>query len=425
MKIYNTVILGAGVAGIGAAYGARIAKEKNIVLFEQDKTWGGLCGSFEIDGFTFDKAVHLSFSDIETVQKIFYETEYLKHEPEAKNYADGFWIRHPIQNNCYALPIEERIKIIKSFTDRSDVKKEPKNYKEYLVQQFGAYFSENYPERYTKKYWTADADALNCSWCGKRIYVPTFDEVLRCSFTDKTPNTYYAKTMYYPKQGAYKTFFKDIAGKLNIQFDKKVIEIDTELKQIKFSDDSLCVYQNLISTIPLPELCFMCNAVPDSIKKAAENLQASSMCLVSIGFNKIIDMPALWFYVYDEDIPFARAHSPSVKSPANVPVGKSSIQCEIYYSKNKSLLYSDEELKEKTIKAIVDMKIASTQDILFVDVRHIRYANVIFYHNIEKYRKICLDYIKSQHIKTAGRFGSWDYLWSDQSFMSGYKLWQL
>ena len=121
MKIYNTVILGAGVAGIGAAYGARIAKEKNIVLFEQDKTWGGLCGSFEIDGFTFDKAVHLSFSDIETVQKIFYETEYLKHEPEAKNYADGFWIRHPIQNNCYALPIEERIKIIKSFTDRSDV----------------------------------------------------------------------------------------------------------------------------------------------------------------------------------------------------------------------------------------------------------------------------------------------------------------
>jgi len=37
-KIYNTVILGAGVTGIGAAYGASIAKEKNIMLFEQDKT---------------------------------------------------------------------------------------------------------------------------------------------------------------------------------------------------------------------------------------------------------------------------------------------------------------------------------------------------------------------------------------------------
>lgn len=422
MKTYKTVILGAGFAGIGAAYGADVSKEKDIVLFEQDKAWGGLCGSFEIDGFTFDKAVHLSFSDIETVQKIFYKTEHTQHEPESKNYADGFWIRHPIQNNCCALPIEERIRIIKSFADRANSKKKPTNYKEYLVQQFGAYFSEHYPERYTRKYWAADAESLNCSWCGKRIYVPTLDEVLRGAFTDKTPNTYYAKQMRYPEKGAYKTFLTDIVDNLNIQYEKKAIRIHTDLKQIEFSDGSLCAYQNIISTIPLPELCVMCNAVPDSVKKAAKNLQASSMCLVSIGFKKKIHIPALWFYVYDETIPFARAHSPSIKSPANVPVGKSSVQCEIYYSKNQPLLYSDEELKIKTIEAIADMKIASKEDILFADVRHIRYANVIFYHNIEKYRKICMDYIKSQNIKTAGRFGTWDYLWSDQSFMSGYTI---
>ena len=252
--------------------------------------------------------------------------------------------------------------------------------------------------------------------------MPTLDEVLRGAFTDKTPNTYYAKIMCYPKQGAYKTFLVDISNKLNIQFSKKVIKIHPELKQIEFSDNSICTYKALISTVPLPELCNMLYKVPQRILQAAQKLQASSMCLVSIGFKKKVHIPALWFYVYDEDIPFARVHSPSIKSPANVPAGKSSVQCEIYYSKNKPLLYSDEELKSKTIKSIINMKIASKEDILFADIRHVQYANVIFYHNIEKYRKICMDYIKSQNIKTAGRFGNWDYLWSDQSFMSGYTI---
>ncbi|EMB21829.1 NAD(P)-binding protein [Treponema denticola] len=422
MEAYKNVILGAGFAGIGAAYAAFLNNDFDTVVFEQDKTWGGLCGSFEKYDFIFDKAVHLSFSEIKMVQDIFYKIPHIEHKPEAKNYTDGFWVRHPIQNNCFALPVEERIKIIKSFINRSEKKRNPKNYRDYLVAQFGEYFAQKYPEQYTKKYWAAKPEQLNCAWCGNRLYIPTLDEVLRGAFTDKTPNTYYAKEMRYPEKGAYKTFLANIVDSLDIQYRKKAIKINTDLKHIEFSDGSLCAYQNLISTIPLPELCFMCDSVSDSIKKTASNLQASSICLVSIGFNKIVDIPALWFYVYDEDIPFARAHSPSIKSLANVPNGASSLQCEIYYSKNMPLRYSDKELINKTVQSLANMKIAKERDILFTDLRHIKYANVIFYHNIEKYRKLCYEYILSKGIRTAGRFGNWDYLWSDQSFMSGYNI---
>ena len=57
----NLAIIGAGFAGIAAGYAAR---EKNIdaVIFESDKTWGGLCGNFTVENFRFDKAVHLSFN---------------------------------------------------------------------------------------------------------------------------------------------------------------------------------------------------------------------------------------------------------------------------------------------------------------------------------------------------------------------------
>jgi hypothetical protein len=34
-------------------------------------------------------------------------------------------------------------------------------------------------------------------------------------------------------------------------------------------------------------------------------------------------------------------------------------------------------------------------------------------------RKVVRDYLSSVGIETIGRFGEWDYLWSDQSLMSG------
>ena len=47
------VVLGAGCAGLAAAYEL---KQKNLdaVVYEKNAEYGGLCRSFMIDGFTFD-----------------------------------------------------------------------------------------------------------------------------------------------------------------------------------------------------------------------------------------------------------------------------------------------------------------------------------------------------------------------------------
>lgn len=51
--------------------------------------------------------------------------------------------------------------------------------------------------------------------------------------------------------------------------------------------------------------------------------------------------------------------------------------------------------------------------ILFTHVGFEKYANVIFTEPIYESRKIVRDYLASVGIKTIGRFGEWDYLWSD------------
>lgn len=55
----NITILGAGISGISAAYHLGL-NGKHCVIFEKSDDWGGLCGNFNINGFRFDKFVHLS-----------------------------------------------------------------------------------------------------------------------------------------------------------------------------------------------------------------------------------------------------------------------------------------------------------------------------------------------------------------------------
>ena len=62
------------------------------------------------------------------------------------------------------------------------------------------------------------------------------------------------------------------------------------------------------------------------------------------------------------------------------------------------------------------------EDIMFVHLGYEKYANVIFTEPIYKARKIVRDYLASVGIETIGRFGEWDYLWSDQSLLSGLNI---
>lgn len=414
----SNVILGAGIAGLSANH--RL-KEKKIQskCYEMDSQYGGLCANFQIDGFTFDKFVHLSFTKDEEVQTVFSEsTEHFSHYPEAVNYADGIWIRHPVQNNIYKLPTKEKIKIIKSFIKKPEAN-EVGNYEEWLKAQYGEYFAEKYPMRYTRKYWGLDAKEMGTEWAGERMFIPALDEILFSAFEPETENVFYAKEMRYPIKGGYQSFLSGFADEERIAYNKKVIQIDEEKKLIYFEDGNCVAYDNLISTIPLPELV-NCLSYPDKkVLTASKELMYTSGYIISIGLNKQKSFPALWFYIYDEDIFPARVYSPSMKSMYNAPDGKSSLQAEVYFSNQSTIAKSQTEILDNTISKLVSIGLFSEEDVEVSDIRFIKYANVICDREIDRNRKCIKDYLDNHGIILAGRFGEWKYYWSDQSYLSG------
>jgi protoporphyrinogen oxidase len=284
---------------------------------------------------------------------------------------------------------------------------------------FGDYFAQNYPYKYTRKYWTVEPDKLESKWINGRMYTPTLEEILRGAMEKKPHTTHYSKEARYPKYGGFKAFLNPLAQNCNIKYNMNIVEIDTKKKMVKFENGEEWKYSNLISTIPLTELCHMIKDTPYDIIAEVEKLDYTSGVMLSLGLNKHCTSPTLWFYIYDEDILPARVYAPNIKSVNNVPKGCSSIQAEIYYSKYKKIPDDLEKLKEDVITQLLKLGLFKRDDIIVSDIRMKQYANIMFTPQIYSARDIIHNYLRSVDIEYAGRWGEWDYLWVGQSYRSG------
>ena len=417
MKINNkNIILGGGISGIASSYELKNNNINSIIL-EKNSSWGGLLDNFSVDGFRFDKFIHLSFAKDKYVNDVFYRTPFLKHKPLSSNYYKGLWLKHPAQNNLYPLSSEEKQNILNDFKKRKNLPIH--NYEDWLRVQYGDYFTENFPMVYTEKYWTVKAKDLETKWVGNRMYKPSIEEIENGCKTDLTPNTYYANEMRYPKKGGYKSFLKPMIQNLDIRTNSNINRIDFKTKKLTLVGGKEYHFDNLINSIPLPEVCKLITDIPIEVLEASKKLNFTSGYLVSLGFNKPDVMKKLWFYIYDKEISASRVYSPSIKSSDNAPKGCSSLQAEIYFNKGKKSHMADQEVLDQTIKDLINIGVFKKEDLIVKDVRSEKYANVIFDHQIYSNRKIVLDYLEDNNVISIGRFGEWDYLWSDQSMLSG------
>lgn len=413
----SVIVLGAGIAGISCGYHAKLSGKNNVTILEANSRPGGLLDNFKVEGFSFDQAIHLSFTSDDYVRSLFDKIPHYAHYPDVCCYESPHWLKHPVQNNLFLLSVEERVSLVKSFFSRPDSL--PINYRDWLVHQYGEEIAQRYPIRYTSKYWGTTPEKLGIDWIGGRLRRAEADEILRGAMTDETGNGYYAKEMRYPKEGGYRAFIEPWLKDLDIHYGKCVVKVDVSNHQVICADGSKYDYDVLVNTLPLPLFVEMLVDAPTSIREIAKTLWATQVDLLSVGIAKPDAIPHLWFYLYDGDLLPARAYSAGHKSPANVPTGCSAIQFEVYSSHQQPLAKSSDSLKQHAIDVVGKLGIANPSEVLFVDHRTLPFGNVVFDLGMEARRGKVREYLGEVGVILAGRFGEWEYFWSDQAFLSG------
>jgi protoporphyrinogen oxidase len=421
----NIVVLGSGMAGLGAAYKLR-GEGITSTLYDKNGYYGGHTTSVRYDNnFIFDLGPHISFTKDTRIQDLLADAvdqEYETVQINLNNYWRGHWPRHPVQLNLHGLPEDVIIKVIEDFVEERGRPEPPiKNYADWLLASFGHTFAELFPMQYTRKYHTTTAENMTTDWLGPRIYRPNLQEVLRGAISPTAPNVHYITHFRYPTRGGFVSYLKKFVPLGNLKLGHELVSINPKTRQLRFSNGHVTSYDGLVSSVPLPDLLRMIEGAPRDVVDAAALLACSTCVLVNVGVNRSDLSPAHMSYFYDEDICFSRLSFPHMLSANNVPEGAGSIQAEVYFSeKYKPLTGKPEDWIEPVIEDLRRCGILRDSDIIISRAAWLlRYANVIFdLDRTAALRKVHA-YLDDIGIAYCGRYGDWGYMWTDESFKSG------
>jgi protoporphyrinogen oxidase len=421
----NIVVLGSGMAGLGAAYKLH-GEGITATLYDKNAYHGGHTASVRYDNnFIFDLGPHISFTKDTRIQDLLADAvdqQYETVQINLNNYWRGHWPTHPVQLNLHGLPEDVIIKVIEDFVEERGRPEPPiKNYADWLLASFGRTFAELFPMQYTRKYHTTTAENMTTDWLGPRIYRPNLQEVLRGAISQTPPNVHYITHFRYPTHGGFASYLKKFVPLGNLKLGHELVSINPKTRQLSFSNGHVTGYDGLVSSVPLPDLLRMIEGAPRGIVEAAELLACSTCVLVNVGVSRSDLSPAHMSYFYDEDICFSRLSFPHLLSANNVPEGAGSIQAEVYFSeKYKPLTGKPEDWIEPVIADLRRCGILRDSDtIVSRGAWLLRYANVIFDLDRTAALRTVHAYLDDIGIAYCGRYGDWGYMWTDESFKSG------
>jgi protoporphyrinogen oxidase len=413
------------MAGFGAAHQLH-AERVTPVLYDKNGYHGGHTASFrDTTGFLFDLGPHISFTKDPRIQDLFAESVNQQYETvqiNLNNHWRGYWPKHPVQLHLHGLPAEVIVKVISDFVEERQAPERPvNNYEDWLLSSFGRTFAELFPMQYTRKYHLTTAKNMSTDWLGPRIYRPSLEEVLQGALSASSPHTHYITHFRYPSNGGFVSYLRQFVPMGNLKLNHELVSLDPRARELRFSNGFTAEYDELISSMPLPDLIRMIPGAPQDVVEAAQRLACSSCVFVNVGVNRQNLSNAHLTYFYDEDICFTRISFPHMLSPNNVPPDTGSIQAEVYFSdKYKPFTGSPDAWIDPVIADLHRCGVLRQDDsILFRNATLIRYANVIFDLDRAAALKTVHSYLDDLGIAYCGRYGDWGYMWTDESFKSG------
>jgi protoporphyrinogen oxidase len=424
-------VLGTGMAGLGAGYGLERASVP-FVCYDKNSYFGGHTRSFRYgSGFVFDEGGHISFTKHSHVMDVLAENvcgHFEERTLRIDNYWHGYRIPHPVQCNMRGLPTELVIKVIQDFV--SIQRREPQvgqSYAHWLCDTYGKTFAETFPIVYGRKYHTTTMDQLTTDWIGPRMYRASLEEILRGALQGDVTGTHYVGNFRYPSTGGFVSYLEPFAKRFEVKLNHRVVGLDPKQKLLHFDNGTRVAYDQVISSIPLPDLIPLIDGAPGDVLDSAGKLAFTHAVLINLGINRSDLSNTAITYFYDEDVIFSRVNLPHMFSERNAPPDCGTIQAEVYFSdKYRPFRGTPSDLIEPVIEDLRRCGFVRDNDsIIFKGAAINRYANVIFDMDRPKAVATVHAFLDDVGVHYCGRYGNWDHAWTDEAFLSGEKAAQM
>ncbi len=171
----RVAIIGAGPAGLTAAY--LLGKEnQEVVVFEKDPTYvGGISRTETYKGYHFDIGGHRFFSKSKEVEDFWTEIlgdEMLERPRSSRIYYNKKFFSYPLVAfealNKLGI-LESGLCVLSYLKAKAFPIKNPTNFEDWVVNQFGQRLFNIFFKTYTEKVWGIPCKEISADWAAQRI----------------------------------------------------------------------------------------------------------------------------------------------------------------------------------------------------------------------------------------------------------------
>ena len=213
----DVAIIGAGPAGLTAAY-LLTKKGYSVTVIEKDERYvGGISRTVELDGFRFDIGGHRFFSKSQQVVDLWNEIlpdDFIQRPRMSRIYYEGKFYSYPLRafEALWNLGVWRSTLCMASFAKaRLFPNRNVRSFQDWTVNAFGHKLFSIFFKTYTEKVWGMPCDEMSADWAAQRIkglslWGAVVDGLKRSLGLNKKPNDGMAtktllETFRYPRLG--------------------------------------------------------------------------------------------------------------------------------------------------------------------------------------------------------------------------------
>src|SRR6202049_3924836 len=171
----DVFVIGAGPAGLTAAYMLTKAGVSTIVIEADPIYVGGISRTANYKGFLFDIGGHRFFSRSKEVIDLWNEIlpqDFIERPRLSRIFYDGKYYSYPLKafealNNLGY--IESGLCVLSYFHKRAFPNEQTNTFHEWVANQFGERLYSIFFKTYTEKVWGMSCDEISADWAAQRI----------------------------------------------------------------------------------------------------------------------------------------------------------------------------------------------------------------------------------------------------------------
>jgi len=389
----KVAIIGAGPAGLTAGY--LLSKEAvDVVVLEADPVYvGGISRTVTYKGFHFDIGGHRFFSKSKAVEDLWTEilpNDMLVRPRSSRIFYGGKFYSYPLK------PFEALLKlgvfkstlcVLSWLKARLFPVRNPRNFEEWVSNQFGRRLFKTFFKSYTEKVWGMSCNEISADWAAQRIRGLSLGSAIKNALIPQRYNGDRSKVIKtlinsfrYPRRGpgmmweACAEKMKVLGGRL--EMGCKVIgcvydEVSNNWT-VEYEDQlggsQTIEAEHVISSAPMRALvCGLSPAVSDRTKLAAESLKYRDFLTVMLILKDRQMFDDNWIYIHDPSVKVGRVQNFRSWSPEMVPEDDKICYGLEYFCFEHDGLWdsSDNDLIELAKRELIQIGLAKEGD--FVD----------------------------------------------------------